>query len=68
MKLYYVNTNPQANGDHEVHVSDCDFVPNFLNRKFLGYFPSCKEAVKEAKKTYPKSNGCKTCSPDCHKS
>lgn len=66
MFLYYVNTNPQTNGDHEVHASACENVPNFLNRKFLGHFATCKEAVKEAMKTYRQSNCCKTCSDECY--
>ncbi len=66
MSLYYVNTNPQKNGDHEVHRYDCQYLPSILNRKYLGEFSNCKDAVTEAKKTYRQSNGCKTCSQDCH--
>lgn len=40
-------------------------LPSTDNRKYLGTFSTCKEAVKEAKKTYKKSNGCKTCSNEC---
>ena len=67
MKLYYVTTNKQTDGNHEVHTSDCEHLPNFVNRKYLGYFASCKEAVSEAKDSYPQSNGCNTCSNECHK-
>jgi hypothetical protein len=65
---YYVNKNTQANGDHEVHNEYCRYLPNIENRKYLGEFSNCSDAVKEAKKTYPKSNGCKTCSNSCHTS
>ncbi|WP_261510433.1 hypothetical protein [Chryseobacterium paludis] len=68
MKKYYVNKNAQSNGDHEVHHEDCRYLPDTLNRKYLGMFSSCKDAVKEAKKEYTKSNGCKTCSTECHTS
>lgn len=68
MDLYYVNINPQKNGDHEVHLSECQYMPNFVNRKYLGFFSNCKAAVTEAKKTFPQSNGCKTCAKDCHTS
>jgi hypothetical protein len=68
MKKYYVNQNVQSNGDHEVHTEDCRYVPSVSNRKYLGEYSSCKPAVTEAKKTYSKSNGCKTCCPDCHTS
>lgn len=63
---YYVNRNAQSNGDHEVHTSECSRLPDATNRLFLGTFSSCGPAVTEAKKTYPKSNGCYYCSKACH--
>ncbi|TCD29612.1 hypothetical protein EZ456_00930 [Pedobacter psychrodurus] len=66
MKKYYVNKNAQSKGDHEVHDEKCTYLPSSDNRKYLGEFSSCKGAVTEAKKTYSKSNGCRTCSIDCH--
>jgi hypothetical protein len=68
MKNYYVNQNVQSNGDHEVHTENCVYLPSPLNRKYLGSFSNCKDAVNEAKKTYSKSNGCKTCCNECHTS
>lgn len=65
---YYVNKNRQSNGDHEVHTQSCIYLPNPENRIYLGEFDSCKDAVKEAKKNYSQSNGCKTCSNSCHTS
>jgi hypothetical protein len=64
--LYYVNTNAQSNGDHEVHTSSCSFLPDTTNRLYLGSFDSCGPAVREAKRTYPKSNGCYFCSKACN--
>jgi hypothetical protein len=66
MALYYVNKNPQDNGDHEVHVSSCSRLPDQDNRLYLGSFETCRPAVTEAKKTYSQSNGCYYCSEDCH--
>ena len=66
MALYYVNKNAQANGDHEVHKSDCDYMPKPENRQYLGDFSNCHDAVREAKRYYSKSNGCYYCSPACH--
>ena len=66
MALYYVNKNAQSNGDHEVHKSDCSFMPAEENKKFLGSFDNCRDAVREAKKTYSQSNGCFYCSNACH--
>lgn len=66
MASYYVNNRAQPNGDHEVHVPRCQYYPS--DRKYLGEFSSCGPAVTEAKKTYAKSNGCKTCCTACHTS
>ena len=68
MATYYVNKNEQFNGDHEVHVSTCSWLPSVENRKYLGEFTNCSDAVKEARKTYSQSNGCAYCSPACHTS
>lgn len=68
MKKYYVNKSAQANGDHEVHVDGCIYMPTADNRLYLGEFSSCWEAVREAKKKYAQSNGCRTCSYACHTS
>ena len=64
MTHYYVNKNAQANGDHEVHVRSCTYFPNDV--KDLGEHSNCHAAVREAKKTYPKSNGCYYCTEECH--
>ncbi|HPM76234.1 MAG TPA: hypothetical protein PK961_04015 [bacterium] len=68
MAYYYVNKSAQENGDHEVHKSGCSFMPNEENRRYLGDFTNCHDAVREAKKIYPKSDGCKFCSEECHTS
>lgn len=66
MPYYYVNKKAQTNGDHEVHQSDCSYLPDESNRYYLGSFIDCVDAVKEAKKHYPQSNGCYYCSKKCH--
>lgn len=64
---YYVNTRAQSNGDNEVHKDGCTRMPSAENRKYLGEFESCADAVREAKKTYPTTaNGCYYCSYACH--
>ncbi len=67
-QYYYVNKNAQLNGDHEVHVSSCTRLPEEKNRLYLGSFETCAPAVREAKKTYPQSNGCYYCCYACHTS
>ena len=64
MDKYYVNNNPQTTGEHEVHTGSSRYLPG--DRKYLGEFGSCHGAVKEAKKTYPKSDGCYYCCNECH--
>lgn len=68
MAKYYVNSNAQSNGDHEVHKEGCSYMPSTENRLYLGDFITCQGAVLEAKKRYPKSNGCYYCSNACHTS
>lgn len=64
---YYININQQSNGDHEVHHSFCSYLPDIKHRKHLGDFYSCIDALAEARKTYSTADGCKFCSPTCHK-
>ena len=66
MASYYVNTVAQPNGDHEVHRDGCSWMPS--TRNYLGQFTTCHEAVREAKRTYPKADGCYHCSLACHTS
>jgi hypothetical protein len=61
---YYVNNKAHANGDQEVHRENCQYLP--LDRKYVGNYATCEDAVREAKKIYPNSNGCYTCSRECH--
>lgn len=66
MAVYYVNKKAQSNGDHEVHTSTCNHLPETINRLYLGEFSTCTSAVREAKKYYSQSNGCYYCSRACH--
>lgn len=66
---YYVNKintgNPHYN--HEVHKDSCTYLPSPLNREYLGYFVSCKDAITKAKEKYSNVDGCAVCCPECHK-
>jgi hypothetical protein len=68
MPAYYVNQIAQQNGDHEVHRFDCAYMPDAVNRQHLGDFTTCAPAVREARKFFHQSNGCHSCSPQCHTS
>jgi hypothetical protein len=65
---YYVNTNAQSNGDHEVHTASCSWLPEEDNRIYLGDYASCEPAVREAKKHHSQCNGCYYCCRPCHTS
>lgn len=66
---YYVHTSTDAQGDHEVHTSECVRLPTPGNRRYLGDFSSCVYAVNEAKRLgYTPANGCYWCCPSCHTS
>lgn len=70
--FYYVNKNPQDNGDHEVHVAYCTqlnkVVDPVANLASLGYHDDCFAAVAAAKAIYPKADGCYHCCEACHTS
>ena len=68
MSSYYVNKNPQSNGDHEVHTTGCQYLPEEKNRIHLGDFSGCALAVKAAKKYYLQADGCYYCCKECHNS
>lgn len=66
--MYLVNKNAQYNGDHEVHRETCSHLPNPENRKYLGDFTNCRDAVREAKKYDSDADGCYYCCNECHTS
>ncbi len=66
MKKCSVKKTAQSNGYHEVHREDCSRLPKESDQKDLGYHNDCESAVKEAKKTYGKSDGCYYCSESCN--
>lgn len=66
MDKYYVNKQPQENGDHEVHDANCLRLPRAVNLQYLGEFSYCAAAVIESKQYFSQSNGCYYCSRICH--
>ncbi|WJV30245.1 hypothetical protein QTG56_03655 [Rossellomorea sp. AcN35-11] len=40
MAQFYVNQNQQSNGEHEVHMEGCDFMP--FEKKSIGTWRSLK--------------------------
>ncbi|PLX08439.1 MAG: hypothetical protein C0596_06165 [Marinilabiliales bacterium] len=70
MKRYRINKNTSnnPNGNNEVHNEDCYFYSRILSYEDLGLHVNCQSAVAEAKRRcYVRADGCKTCSPTCHR-
>ncbi len=66
MDEYVVNKNAQETGEHEVHKTTCDYLPEIQNQLHLGYFYDCHDAVKKAEETYSNVDGCYYCCLSCH--
>lgn len=63
---FYVNKYAQPTGEHEVHRSNCAWLPDAESRIYLGDFATSQAAVKEARKYYSCVDGCKHCCPESH--
>ncbi|KIF80115.1 hypothetical protein [Noviherbaspirillum autotrophicum] len=61
MQHYYVDKKETSNGDHEVHVPRCEYLPEANDRIYLGAFSNCGDAVRQAKSHYGRSTGCRWC-------
>ena len=59
MDLYYVSSEAQKTGTHEVHKLGCDHFP--INTIYLGPFSEPQDALAKARRYYPEVEGC----PDC---
>ncbi|SFK59058.1 hypothetical protein SAMN04487936_12021 [Halobacillus dabanensis] len=66
MAQYFVNQNQQVEGQHEIHVEGCEFLPFEKNLLELGGHTDCSSAIGVARSTFEEVNGCKHCCPDCH--
>ena len=64
MLKYCVNNNAQYNGDHEVHIYSCQYLPE--SRTYLGEHASCRSAVTASKAYFRQTNGCYYCCNACH--
>jgi len=61
---YYVDTIPQANGDHEVHTDACADFKEMKEPQHLGEFHYAKTAIEIARSYYNQVAGCDTCCPE----
>lgn len=61
MRSYYINNQHQKEGVHEVHTAECPFLPNSMNRRYIGAFKSVDMALENASNVYASVEGCKYC-------
>lgn len=61
MKFYYLSTEPNNDGDHEIHTRECSKIPSFHKRLYLGPFNNGHEALGLAKVSHSKSVICQAC-------
>ena len=67
MPTYCVNERERADGHHEVHrTSTCKRLPDEKDRVDLEDHPGCLSAVREAKKSFKKVDGCPCCCEPCN--
>lgn len=63
---FYVNKYAQPTGEHEVHRSNCAWLPDAENRIYLGDFATSQAAVQKARQYYACVDGCEHCCPESH--
>jgi hypothetical protein len=65
MAYYICNKLSDSNGEHEIHVSNCPFLPALENRVFVGNYPEVYQAIRHLKTKYAKQYfifyGCPFC-------
>lgn len=65
MPYFICNQIPNNNGEHEVHIQNCIFLPAIQNRVFVGEFPNVYIAINHLKQIHAKQyytfRGCPFC-------
>ncbi|WP_196140732.1 hypothetical protein [Aliikangiella sp. G2MR2-5] len=61
MDFYFVSNEAQCSGEHEVHKECCIYLPK--DKKLLGGFFCCEDAVVEASRFFQNVDACRFCSP-----
>ena len=66
---YFVNLNPNTRGGihHEIHRSDCQYLPAYRNRRSLGFHLAFDTTIEIAKKAVNADvDGCYYCCNENH--
>lgn len=61
MKFFYLSSNPNDSGQHEVHDRDCVLIPDSYDRDYLGPYNTGKEALRKALTLKPEVGLCENC-------
>ncbi|SFB02042.1 hypothetical protein [Algoriphagus aquimarinus] len=61
MKFFYLASNPNESGLHEVHDRDCEHIPNSYDRDYLGPFNTGNEAMRKAMTLKNQVGLCQNC-------
>lgn len=61
MKFFYLSSNPNNQGLHEVHDRECEHIPGSYDRDYLGPFNTGKEALRKALTIKKKVVLCENC-------
>lgn len=61
MKFFYLSTAPNQEGFFEIHEKECEYIPDSLDRDYLGPFNNGMEALRSAVIRNPKSTLCSHC-------
>lgn len=64
---YYVNTQAQFSGEHEVHKNNCAYGADRSHRRDLGWHETDSSALTAAGRIYTFVDGCAHCCPSIHR-
>ncbi|MEB2785192.1 hypothetical protein [Algoriphagus persicinus] len=61
MKFFYLSSQPNDSGLHEVHDRECEYIPSSYDRDYLGPYNTGKEAMRKAMTLKKKVGLCENC-------
>lgn len=71
MPIFYCNLHEDSHGLHEVHTSQCSYLPLPENRVEIGNFYTCREAIQALETANQGKgftfDGCFYCCRPCHR-
>jgi hypothetical protein len=61
MKFFYISNLPNPEGQFEIHEKECPYIPDAINRDYLGPFNNGKEAMRRGLQLKALAVLCKHC-------